>query len=137
MLLITLVYQRIGFLSTNSKSISNIPANTVVVFDTALTNAGNGYDQNDGIFTAPVEGLYSFSWTILTQRSGFQTYLDVNGKDMGRNLAGPTCYSFNTSGSQSVVVHLMKDDRVCIKTFTRGTHMYGGTWTTFSGFYIA
>ncbi|XP_069109616.1 uncharacterized protein, partial [Argopecten irradians] len=41
----------------------------IVVFDTIVTNVGNGYDSRHGHFTAPASGLYAFAITILCHAS--------------------------------------------------------------------
>ncbi|XP_053408385.1 uncharacterized protein LOC123559718 isoform X3 [Mercenaria mercenaria] len=40
--------------------------NQIIVFDSALTNEGSGYDTSTGIFTAPVDGMYQFTVHICT-----------------------------------------------------------------------
>lgn len=50
----------------NSVTLPNIAAGTVIVFDKVLFNDGNAYSGTTGAFTAPAEGLYSFSRTVLT-----------------------------------------------------------------------
>ena len=39
--------------------------NTVIPFDIVDLNVGNAYDPTNGEFTAPVGGLYSFSYEIM------------------------------------------------------------------------
>lgn len=36
-----------------------------VVYDVIETNEGNGYNKFTGTFTAPSDGIYAFSWTII------------------------------------------------------------------------
>ena len=64
-----------------SKQLTNVQTNTIIRFDRALVNERNGYDPNTGKFTAPVDGVYSFSWTYHTNR-GSNAYLGgyVDGK---------------------------------------------------------
>ena len=132
--------RRIGFLCINSGNIKNADKETTVVFDKTLTNIGNGYNQNNGYFTAPVEGLYSFSWTIATNaKSTFHTYLEMNGEDLGRNAVGRVD-NYSTSGSQSVMLHLVTNDTVCVKTlysYNQRGLMHGAGLSSFSGFLIA
>jgi len=40
--------------------------NMAIVFDTVNNNIGNGYNATSGMFTAPTDGVYVFSTTILT-----------------------------------------------------------------------
>nr|XP_022300323.1 collagen alpha-2(VIII) chain-like [Crassostrea virginica] len=71
----------IAFHAILSKRLTNVQTNTIIKFDRALVNEGNGYDPNTGKFTAPVDGVYSFAWTYHTNR-GSNAYLGgyVDGK---------------------------------------------------------
>ncbi|XP_078341809.1 uncharacterized protein LOC111110026 [Crassostrea virginica] len=54
-----------AFLSTR---LSKLPSGTIIKFGRVLVNEGNGYDPNTGKFTAPVDGVYSCSWTYHTNK---------------------------------------------------------------------
>lgn len=64
----------IAFNSVLSKTLTNVPKNHIIKFERVLVNEGNGYDPSTGKFTAPVDGVYFFSWTYHTNR-GSVTYL--------------------------------------------------------------
>lgn len=40
--------------------------NHIIVFDTVITNSGNGYNHFSGVFTTPEAGYYIFSYTMVT-----------------------------------------------------------------------
>lgn len=42
--------------------------NLTVKFESVILNAGKGYNSSTGLFTAPVNGTYVFSWTITTKQ---------------------------------------------------------------------
>ena len=50
-----------------------------MVFNSVLSNIGNGYNETTGIFTAPYDGTYAF--TAMTMATGGQHYaqLRLNG----------------------------------------------------------
>lgn len=61
----------------SSLNIQDIYKEDTVVYDDVITNVGNGYDSETGIFTCRKAGLYSFSWTSLTpsgKRSKHDSY---------------------------------------------------------------
>lgn len=50
-------------------------------------NEGNAYDKTSGEFTAPSDGIYSFTWTTLTKAGKtFITEIVRNGEMITRNL---------------------------------------------------
>lgn len=56
------------------KSIEHFLTNQILKSDHIITNIGEGYDTTTGKFTAPVDGVYSFSWTYMTRR-GSTSYI--------------------------------------------------------------
>ena len=129
--------KRIGFLATSSSNKENVPKHTVVIFDKVLNNDGNAYNPRNGIFTAPVDGLYLFSWTVATNaHKNFVTFLEYNGQDVGRNHAGSDG-TWNSSASQTLVLHMKKNHKVLLKTYYKGDYIHGGGWSTFTGALIA
>ena len=52
------------------KRLINYPAKTTIVFEMAVTNIGNGYNPGNGVLTAPNDGIYQFSATILANNKG-------------------------------------------------------------------
>ncbi|XP_060577892.1 complement C1q-like protein 4 [Ruditapes philippinarum] len=52
----------------------------IFIFDTVETNVGNGYNSHDGIFDAPVTGVYVFTYTMTpTYYTFIYTELIVDG----------------------------------------------------------
>ena len=60
----------VAFTAVLNSRLSNYAAKTTIVFGNIITNIGNGYNPIDGVFTAPCEGVYQFSATILADNSG-------------------------------------------------------------------
>lgn len=115
----------------------NTATNTIMGLDKVLVN-GSAYGSSKAVFTASIEGLYSFSWIITTKKGKhFHTYLDVNEKLMSRNSSGMDNYDNASAASQSVVIHMKKGEGAAIKTNFEGQYMLSGGWSTFSGFLIA
>ncbi|KAK6178137.1 hypothetical protein SNE40_012958 [Patella caerulea] len=106
-----------------------------VVFDTIVTNNGDGYSSETGKFTTPVTGTYFLFSTIL---SGYNTKVEtaiiVNDKEVGRMYSG--AHDAHGSGSNGVIVNLQAGDSIWIRLlYQGGTHVHG-FYTTFSGFLV-
>lgn len=76
----------IVFQSSLTKTIENIKQNEILIFDKVSLSEENAYNVTSGIFTAPVDGIYSFSWTILTKGGKyFITDIMLNGRPIAFN----------------------------------------------------
>lgn len=71
------------FATLGVKSIDNVNVNQNIPFDDIVTNIGNGY--NNGIFTAPVDGIYLITTSILS-RQNMEFWVDIqkNGQTIVR-----------------------------------------------------
>lgn len=57
---------------------------STVIFQNTGLNVGNHYNQLTGIFTAPVQGIFVFTWTItVTDESNINTELVRNMESIG------------------------------------------------------
>ncbi|CAG2216286.1 C1QL [Mytilus edulis] len=80
------VSKKYAFFATLSSSHDNLPANTVVMFDTVSLNEGDAYDGTTGKFTCPEDGLYHFSWTTVSNaRKDFVSVLVANDRKIAEN----------------------------------------------------
>lgn len=107
-----------------------MPRKTIIKFKDVALNEGNGYNPNTGKFTAPMDGVYSFSWTYHT-KSGSTNYLFgfVNGKL--RAMSGTVATSWqNTSGH--LVAKLKKGDQFWVENslFTASLIYYRYTYVS-------
>ncbi|CAC5403859.1 unnamed protein product [Mytilus coruscus] len=128
---------KVAFMAKNSDSLRNLPSKAVLVFNTVITNLGNGYDSSNGIFTAPSNGVYIFSWTVLCLHGKeFYNQLILNENIIAKNYASSVKVADHASGSQNVILEIKKDDRVFIRIQEgrTGQYMYGDGWSTFSGY---
>ena len=128
----------IGFTAYLTHPLTNQNKQTVV-YDHVTANVGSGFDTKTGVFTAPQEGDYMFTWNAMTKGRGsychlylyrngistiFSAFADMNGRTTGSDR-----------GSNSAILALMAGDRVWIQTGTCH-YLYSQRYTSFSGFKI-
>ena len=117
-----------------------LDANQDIVFNNVVTNIGNGYHGNHGLFVAPVPGVYVFSTTLVSfLASPGQTKhakLVKNGQLLAR-LEQSDVNGWDTS-SLTLVVEMQKGDDVAIQT-SGDMHQVtytGDNYSMFSGFLL-
>lgn len=120
-------------------NLENMKTRETVIFNQVSLNEGNAYDTTSGKFTTPIDGVYFFSWGILTYNGKYfvteivrnsipvaYNYTDGRGRQRG---AG------NIMTSSNALIKMKKGDEVWIRTYLN----YGqlgrcGQWCYFSGF---
>ncbi|VDI12695.1 Hypothetical predicted protein [Mytilus galloprovincialis] len=111
-----------------------------IVFQNVITNDGNGYDKNTGVFKAAVAGTYSFTTTIMSHwTQDISVELIKDGHNVGSIYCGNTA-TYGV-GSQSVIIHMAVGDdfwvRVADNSHNTGNNkIYGGGFSSISGFLI-
>lgn len=137
--IIILVTYKPAFLANLSHSLSNLKSNQIVKFDSVVTNIGKHYNPATGKFTAPQDGIYTFSWTCLTPAgSRFETRLLVNDRYISANRANAQNINQYVQGTKNVVVQMKKGDKAAVRVLTiAGLKLHGnGLFSAFSGFMI-
>ncbi|XP_076104037.1 complement C1q-like protein 3 [Mytilus galloprovincialis] len=107
----------------------------VIKFQDARINIGNHYNPTTGIFTAPIQGIYQISCTIV----GYDTHvfyymITVNGSPytLGNTSSGG---SYNSQTS-TVLMNLKKGDRVYVEHRGGSQKAHANTNTYFSGYLL-
>ena len=93
-----------------------------------MINNGNDYHPTDGVFVAPISGVYMFSWNTLTfnNRSLFtELRVENNVKGVVASNAGSSLY---TPGSASLLCHVKKGEQVWVQTSGGTTVNYMHDW---------
>ena len=93
-----------------SNRVDNGEQLSIIRFEHVLTNIGNGYDVNSGIFIAPVPGLYSFSAELASPAAG-RLYIMFNGTNVAYLFVNGVGWQ---SCSETVSLKLHFGDKVWI-----------------------
>ncbi|XP_061178917.1 uncharacterized protein LOC133187529 [Saccostrea echinata] len=126
-----------GFYAYVSSDLTNPGGQHTIVYDIIKTNFDNAYNQYTGIFTAPKDGLYSFTWVTRVEcGEAYTSELIVNKDVLGSTYA----YCGWNTVTGNAIVKVTKGDAVFIRTrpgVGKGmirSNEYGRT--SFSGFII-
>ncbi|XP_045206773.2 complement C1q-like protein 2 [Mercenaria mercenaria] len=129
---------KIAFTAGLTHTFSHAGAHQNIVFDHVETNTGNGYNPHNGVFTAPVSGLYLFYTSVLADNNReVWCQVVVNGKNKGSAYARGTD-GRHDQGSQAIIVQLQQGDDVAVQNVAADDAIYGsdGIYSTFSGFLL-
>lgn len=131
-----------GYLSHSSAP--NLPPHHPIVYDTVVINRANGYNKGDGIFIAPVTGVYAFHFSVCVVNGPEVPWvsleLTLNGNSLGSTFEeGVVSGSGYHCSSTLIVSDVHIGDHVFVRTHetTRG-HIYSSPTgrTSFSGWLL-
>ncbi|CAC5359109.1 unnamed protein product [Mytilus coruscus] len=105
-------------------SATTLNKNSIVKFDHVITDTGNNFNPGDGIFVAPVSGIYLFSWTTLAYTSKYvDTELRVDNVIVASSY-GYIGTSSNIPVTKVILCQVKKGDHVWIQTSRHITENY-------------
>ncbi|XP_061175957.1 cerebellin-3-like [Saccostrea echinata] len=89
-----------------------------LIYDHEVTNIGNGYSRHSGTFTAPVAGVYVFTWNTFTVTNSGNQYMSIeitlNSQPVGVTFVqGGGDYAGVTG---TVVLSIQKNDVIYTRT---------------------
>ena len=114
-------------------------------FDRVVTNVGNMYNGHDGLFVAPVTGMYVFFWTVsCTAVRDVATELVKDGTAYGFSFADSVDANDYVNGGNTVVLQVNHGQHVWVRytdyEYDGSKHNYrtleGGNRDTFSGWLL-
>ena len=110
-----------------SDYISNhVQPREVITFTDTVANIGNAMNPDDGIFTIPISGLYSFSFSAMSTGNDTSTYIEVHKNDekqfiiSDHNNYGHTNY---VNIGYSWTMHLVQNDKIHLYMFSNGLYV--------------
>jgi hypothetical protein len=142
-----LLYQP-AFLAYGNGNATINNTGTYLIYPSVHINRGSNYNASTGIFTAPVAGIYWFSWSSIggVGDDVYRYYLKVNDatflNDYQLRLdTGATGSEYGTNGNRGAIVNLSVNDTVRIFFSCGGTTIYGvnataDPYNNFMGYFI-
>ena len=95
----------------------------IIRFDTIVTNIGSHYNQHSGLFTAPEQGVYVFSWNLYCHSGGYIfSQLVVNSNVVGSMFTIGEGATDIRSITGVVVVQVNAGDVVYVRTHPTQSH---------------
>jgi hypothetical protein len=93
-----------------------------------VINNGNHYHPADGVFVAPISGIYMFAWNILTFNSN-DLYTELRVESEITGTVGSKAESNQyIPGSASLLCHVKKGEHVWVQTSDGTTNNYISNW---------
>ncbi|KAK3596759.1 hypothetical protein CHS0354_038758 [Potamilus streckersoni] len=125
----------VGFVAKLSEH-TTIQNGDVLKLDKVDMNEGNGYNPANGVFRAPVSGMYMLSITAMNREGDPVHVVLMNGdKELTRLFSGDIA-SGRMVGAVSVPAILSENDNIFIKAIVMRAGFYGQYFTSFSGVLI-
>ncbi|WAQ97118.1 C1QL4-like protein [Mya arenaria] len=122
------------------QKVEGLCAGQVIRFETPLLNHGDSYSPLDGVFTAPIHGLFHFSVSILSDYPP-KNHVEAEVVKNGNCLARIHAYSaerMRDQGSVAVTTELHAQDKVWVRLIYPATAaIFGSRWSSFTGHLIA
>ncbi|CAC5384864.1 C1QL [Mytilus coruscus] len=109
----------IAFHAYLSKTETDPGHHHTIIFDSVLSNSGNGYNNHTGAFTAPLGGMYVFAFSVVGYPgTRMPVQLVINSNVVGATAGDSISSTLYPSASTVVVIHLNQNDACFLRTTT-------------------
>jgi hypothetical protein len=114
------------------------PGPTTIIYESDMLSIGGGMDISTGKFTAPVAGIYHFSFSVLKPKSSIDTTVSLqsNGNEVITKSSNPDKTNKVDSmlaGSVTLKLELGSQVSLYLNSGSIGDDAGAGPYTTFSG----
>lgn len=124
----------IAFDAELKSPLKGIRSGQKIIFPVIRENIGGGYEAGNGVFTAPLSGVYVFQWTtVVTELVSTETVLVVDGKRRALNKCNSNKAN-NDSCTKITIVKLAPGERVWIKCILGNSSINDYESSSFIGF---
>lgn len=107
----------VAFCAYMSTTEVNPSRHHILVFDDVKTNIGSAFNRISGMFTAPIDGAFVFTWTIFSDRHSYiNSQIVVNTEAFTSMITDSDEVSDLHSSTGVIVVNLNRGDSVYIRT---------------------
>ena len=125
----------IAFEANLQNTLQNLPLNTMLKFENVRLNYDGQYNPKHGIFTAPADGVYSFTWTFLS-KYGRNVY---DAAEVDNVVQVKSCIYKQTYYHMSMTGHLLTELKRGNKVWLQiiwipAMYIHGDNYTYFSGY---
>ncbi|XP_077476738.1 uncharacterized protein LOC144089602 isoform X2 [Stigmatopora argus] len=122
---------------TDSGSIGPFDWETTLIFSKVFTNVGHAYDETSGVFTAPVGGVYVFSFTAADFLKGYMGVTLYHNQDPIVSSLDLNDHGGYTSATNGALIRLATGDSVRL-SLPASYRLYDDkrSFSVFSGFLL-
>ncbi|XP_077586849.1 uncharacterized protein LOC144206045 isoform X2 [Stigmatopora nigra] len=122
---------------TDSGSIGPFDWETTLIFSKVFTNVGRAYDETSGVFTAPVGGVYVFSFTAADFLKGYMGVTLYHNQDPIVSSLDLNNHGGYTSATNGALIRLAMGDSVRL-SLPASYRLYDDkrSFSVFSGFLL-